>query len=157
MGQLVRRVDDGTIANLVSAFETAMVNTNAAQESVDAIGGALNWSGNAANQYRDVLAGRISGLHKMQQGLDGLGQALTSQPRFLAMRRIWLSGMPSGTSHQVARPRFVDRTARCEASTPDESRPWSAARNCRTPSQPTRQSTRRLAAAARRAAPATPA
>lgn len=69
-------VHDVTIQQLISSFEVAMANTNAAQAAVDAVGGSMQWQGVAAAEYRNALANWISGLNKVKQGLQMLDSSM---------------------------------------------------------------------------------
>jgi uncharacterized protein YukE len=75
MGQ-PNAVHDPTIQNLISAFEVAMADTNAAQASVDAVSGSMPWQGIASTEYRNALANWISGLNKVKQGLQMLDSSM---------------------------------------------------------------------------------
>ena len=69
-------VHDPTIQQLISAFEVAMADTNAAQAAVDGVSGSLQWQGVAATEYRNALANWISGLNKVKQGLQMLDTSM---------------------------------------------------------------------------------
>ncbi|MGH3712636.1 MAG: hypothetical protein ACRDT4_04135 [Micromonosporaceae bacterium] len=76
MGQPTNSVHDPTIQQLISAFEVATANTNAAQSAVDAVSGSMQWQGVASNEYRNALAAWISGLNKVKQGLQMLDTSM---------------------------------------------------------------------------------
>ncbi|MGH3663664.1 MAG: WXG100 family type VII secretion target [Micromonosporaceae bacterium] len=75
MGQ-PNSVHDPTIQSLISAFEVAMADTNAAQAAVDGVSGSLQWQGAASTEYRNALANWISGLNKVKQGLQMLDTSM---------------------------------------------------------------------------------
>jgi uncharacterized protein YukE len=76
MGQPTNSVHDPTIQQLISAFEVATADTNAAQAAVDAVSGSLQWQGVAATEYKNALANWTSGLNKVKQGLHMLDTSM---------------------------------------------------------------------------------
>jgi uncharacterized protein YukE len=69
-------VDDPTIQQVISAFEVAMADVNAAQSAVDAVSGSMPWQGVAAGEYRNALANWTGGLNKVKQGLQMLDTSM---------------------------------------------------------------------------------
>ncbi|PTA45182.1 WXG100 family type VII secretion target [Micromonospora sp. RP3T] len=73
----LNQVDQATITQTLSAFETTMADVNAADQSVDAVSSSVPWTGDAATQYRNSLAEWRTGLNDVRRGLEMLRTAMT--------------------------------------------------------------------------------
>lgn len=70
-------VDEASIRQLLSAFEVAMADCNAADRSVDAVSGSTPWHGDAAVRYMQELQNWRGGLAKVRNGLEQLRASMT--------------------------------------------------------------------------------
>ncbi|MEU5552605.1 MULTISPECIES: hypothetical protein [unclassified Micromonospora] len=69
-------VDEQTIRQLLSAFEVAMANCNAADASVDAVNSSMQWHGEARTLYGQELSNWRGGLNQVRNGLEMLRTAM---------------------------------------------------------------------------------
>lgn len=79
MGQpFQNQVDEETIRQTLSAFETAMANTNAAIQSVESVSSSVPWTGEAATRYRTALTDWMAGVRTVQEGLTNLENSMST-------------------------------------------------------------------------------